>query len=72
MRIFKLKDYINKMNEEQLHNCIVSLKNRNYRLLQFCGSSVLTSNTYSTIQGYNLNLLIIKLCKQRLRELKNE
>ena len=72
MRIFKLKDYINKMNEEQLHNCIVSLENRNYRLSQFCGSSVLTSNTYSIVQNYNLNLLIIKLCKQRLRELKNE
>lgn len=72
MRIFKLKDYINKMNEEQLHNCIVSLENRNYRLSQFCGSPILTSNTHSIIQGYNLNLLIIKLCKQRLRELKNE
>lgn len=72
MRTFKLKDYINKMNEEQLHNCIVSLENRNYRLSQFCGSSILTSNTNSIIQGYNLNLLIIKLCKQRLRELKNE
>lgn len=69
---YLLQKEINNLSEKELEEYISMLKLRNYRNKEFVSSAVLTSNTYPIIQSIEFNNIIIKMCEERLMNLKGE